>query len=86
MMGKKSELWSGMPGGTDPNGYFTYYRFGGKDNKYGTENNPAKWDPTTNNPKAGTATYNSETGSVEWNLGENFVLEDGVTYRVSFNV
>ena len=30
------------------------------------------------------AVYNTETGAVEWNMGETFMLEDGVTYKVSF--
>ena len=30
------------------------------------------------------AVYNTETGAVEWNMGESFMLEDGVTYKVSF--
>ncbi|MBQ6635767.1 MAG: VWA domain-containing protein [Lachnospiraceae bacterium] len=30
------------------------------------------------------AVYNTGTGAVEWNMGESFMLEDGVTYKVSF--
>lgn len=30
------------------------------------------------------ADYNTESGAVEWNMGETFMLEDGVTYKVSF--
>ena len=30
------------------------------------------------------AVYNTETGAVEWNMGQKFMLEDGVTYKVSF--
>ncbi|MDO5138546.1 MAG: vWA domain-containing protein, partial [Oscillospiraceae bacterium] len=30
------------------------------------------------------AVYNNDTGAVEWNMGETFMLEDGVTYKVSF--
>ena len=30
------------------------------------------------------AVYNTETGAVEWNMGQTFMLEDGVTYKVSF--
>ena len=71
MMGKRSDLWQG-----EKDGYFTYYRFGGD---YGET--PVVWE----NPPT-KATYNPETGAVEWNLGENFVLEDGVTYRVAFDV
>ena len=30
------------------------------------------------------AEYNVSHGAVEWNMGEKFMLEDGVTYKVSF--
>ncbi|MBR2729157.1 MAG: VWA domain-containing protein [Lachnospiraceae bacterium] len=30
------------------------------------------------------AVYNTVTGAVEWNMGQKFMLEDGVTYKVSF--
>ncbi len=30
--------------------------------------------------------YNSETGAVEWNMGANFMPEDGATYQVRFIV
>ena len=30
------------------------------------------------------AEYNTETGAVEWNMGESFMLEDGIIYKVSF--
>ncbi len=42
------------------------------------------WDPAA--AGAGEAVYNTETGAVEWSMGENFMLEDGVTYKVSFLV
>ncbi len=32
------------------------------------------------------ATYDEETGAVEWNMGSGFQLEDGVTYKVTFTV
>ena len=32
------------------------------------------------------ASYDEETGAVEWNMGSGFQLEDGVTYSVSFVV
>ncbi|MBO5567938.1 MAG: VWA domain-containing protein, partial [Clostridia bacterium] len=35
---------------------------------------------------AGRAAYNSDTGAVEWNLGETFMLEEGVSYKVDFTV
>lgn len=31
------------------------------------------------------AVYNTENGAVEWDMGETFMLEDGVTYKVSFS-
>ena len=42
------------------------------------------WNPESEGAKK--AVYNSETGAVEWNLGEKFFLEDGVKYRCSFKV
>ena len=30
------------------------------------------------------AVYDTETGAVKWNMGDKFMLEDGVTYKVSF--
>jgi len=34
----------------------------------------------------GLASYNSSTKTVEWNMGSDYMLEDGVTYTVSFTV
>ncbi|MBQ6677699.1 MAG: VWA domain-containing protein [Clostridia bacterium] len=42
------------------------------------------WDPTSEG--ANEATYNTANGAVEWNMGNNFQLEDNVTYTVSFRV
>ncbi len=42
------------------------------------------WDPTAEG--CNEAAYNPETGALEWNMGENFQLEDNVTYEVSFKV
>ena len=42
------------------------------------------WDPASEGAER--ATYNSQNGAVEWNLGEKFFLEEGVRYRCSFKV
>ncbi len=42
------------------------------------------WDPEADG--ANLASYNAETGAVEWNMGSNFQLENGVTYTVYFVV
>ena len=48
------------------------------------------WEPWTKaqmeEEGAGRASYNSSTGAVEWNLGETFMLEEGVSYKVDFTV
>ena len=49
--------------------------------KYVVWNN---WDPTSEG--CAEAVYNTTTGAVEWNMGETFMLEDGVTYQVRFKV
>lgn len=46
--------------------------------------NGVEWDPTSEGAKE--AVYNTETGAVQWDLGTNFQLENGVTYKVSFLV
>ena len=57
--------------GVDPNS-FKHYK------------NGVEWDPTSEG--LNTAHYNEETGAVEWNLDDNYQLEDNVTYSVSFVV
>lgn len=42
------------------------------------------WDPASEG--VGTAFYNEDTGAVEWPMGEDFQLEDGVSYKVEFLV
>ena len=37
-------------------------------------------------PGIGTASFNKLTGNVSWPLGDNYKLEDGTTYTVSFTV
>ena len=56
---------------------FTYTRI----DKNGVE---SAWDPVA--AGANPASYNHEDHAVEWYMGDNFQLEDGVTYKVSFRV
>lgn len=42
------------------------------------------WDPSAEG--CAPAVYNTETGAVEWNMGETFMLEEGYTYQVKFKV
>ena len=42
------------------------------------------WDPASEG--AAPAVYNEETGAVEWNMGDTFMPEGGVTYQVRFKV
>lgn len=66
---------------------FTYYRFGGYNEngeygKYGAdEASKTEWT-TIDADHCGRATY--ENGKVKWNMGDDFQLEDGVTYVVEF--
>ena len=53
---------------------FTYYKV--------TSSGQSEWDPVSEG--AGLASYDPGTGSVTWNMGEGFQLEDGVTYTVTF--
>ena len=55
---------------------FTYYKI--------TSSGQSEWDPASEG--AGLASYNKDTGAVVWNMGNNFQLEDGVTYMVTFRV
>ena len=43
-----------------------------------------EWNPASENCAA--ADYDSVNEAVVWNMGSNFILEDGYTYRVSFTV
>lgn len=42
------------------------------------------WTPSSEG--CAEAVYNSETGAVEWNMGEGFMPQDGYTYEVRFKV
>ncbi len=55
---------------------FTYYKI--------TSSGQSEWNLASEG--AGLASYNKDTGSVVWNMGEKFQLEDGVTYMVQFRV
>ena len=57
--------------GVDPT-TFTYFK------------NGQPWDPASEG--ANLATYNTDDGSVEWDLGSNFQLENNVKYTVKFLV
>ena len=69
-------------------GGFTYYRSGGKDDdgneKYDSTANGGRGEVWTTADGAPAASFSSATG-VTWDLG-NLILEDGVTYTVSFTV
>ncbi len=63
---------------------FRYYRYGGKNNKYGQNYaNKQEWT-TREEDGCAAASWNSATGSVQWNMGSGFQLEDGVTYVLEF--
>ena len=63
---------------------FKYYRYGGEGNKYGPDAaHKTEWT-TREADGCGPASYDEETGAVEWNMGDTFQLEDGVTYIVEF--
>ena len=65
---------------------FKYYRYGGDNNKYGDgEANKTEWT-TREADGCAAATYNKDTGNVEWNMGSGFQLENGVTYVITFRV
>ncbi len=69
----------------DPNS-FTYYRYGGENNKYGDGYaNKTEWTSRAADGCAA-ATYNESDGAVHWDMGEGFQLEDDVTYIVEFTV
>ena len=69
----------------DPNS-FKYYRYGGENNKYGNGYaNKTEWTTRATDGCAA-ATYDKTKGTVNWNMGESFQLEDGVTYVVEFEV
>ena len=69
----------------DPNS-FKYYRYGGEGNKYGAdEAHKTEWT-TREADNCGPASYNESSGTVQWNMGDKFQLEDGVTYIVTFRV
>ena len=67
---------------------FQYYRFGGEGNKYGADYaHKTAWSAADmETAKCGPASYDSATGAVQWNMGDEFQLEDNVTYVVTFRV
>ncbi len=62
---------------------FTYYRYGGSYG--GNAQNPIPWTSREADGCA-PASYDKATGAVQWNMGDSFQLEDGVTYVVKFLV
>ena len=81
----------------DPNS-FKYYRYGGwktttvdgeevkTKNKYGADyEHKTEWT-TREADGCAAATYDEASGSVQWNMGRNFQLEEDVTYVVEFRV
>ncbi|MBR3275457.1 MAG: VWA domain-containing protein [Eubacterium sp.] len=65
---------------------FTYYRYGGENNKYGRDYEHKTVWTTREADGCAAAGYNEAEGAVEWNMGAGFQLEDGVTYVVEFIV
>lgn len=67
-------------------GSFQYFRYGGEGNKYGADyGHRTEWT-TREADGCAAASYNSESGAVEWNMGAGFQLEDSVSYVVTFRV
>ncbi|MBQ6314173.1 MAG: Cna B-type domain-containing protein, partial [Mogibacterium sp.] len=62
---------------------FKYYRYGGE---YGADYaHKTEWTAEQMAAeKCAPATYDKDTGSVQWNMGDDFQLENGVTYIVEF--
>ena len=67
---------------------FTYYRYGGEGNKYGADyEHKTEWTlEQMAAEKCGQASYDEDTGAVQWNMGPNFQMENNVTYVVTFRV
>ena len=63
---------------------FTYTRSYVNEQGQTVEDEP--WDRTEDGQVANEAIYNEATGAVEWHMGDNFQLKDGVTYKVNFRV
>ena len=64
--------------GLDSNDCFKYYKKTPYDNDY------VEWDPADDGVNY--ATYNPETGAVEWDFGESYMLDDDTYYKVEFLV
>lgn len=63
---------------------FRYYRYGGEGNKYGADAaHKTEWTGREADG-CGPAGYDETAGTVEWNMGDTFQLENGVTYVVEF--
>ena len=76
---------------------FKYYRAGGENEDGSVKYDPAATTMTTSTGETKNigvewtgddvppAEFNNSTGNVEWDLGDNFLLENGVTYTVTFD-
>ena len=63
---------------TTTDGSFTYWK------KAKDATGFAEWDPSSEG--AQNAEYDEESGAVKWDMGTNFMPEDGATYKVTWKV
>ncbi len=77
--GLSSLVAKAYPGNVDIES-FTYTKSYMKDGQLIEE----PWDPKSEN--CNEASFNAETGAVEWNMGDKFQLGNDITYTVSFRV
>lgn len=63
---------------TTTDGSFTYWKKGKDDTEF------SEWDPASEGAEE--AVYDSSSGAVKWNMGTNFMPEDGATYKVTWKV
>ena len=63
---------------TGTNGDFTYWKKAANSEEF------VEWDPTSE--RCEEATYDTASGAVKWNMGTNFMPEDGATYKVTWRV
>ena len=59
-------------------GKFTYWKKGKDDSTF------SEWNPSSENCRE--AEYDKTSGAIKWNMGEDFMLEEGVTYKVTWKV
>ena len=63
---------------TTTDGSFTYWK------KAKDATSFVEWDPSSE--RCAEAEYDEASGAVEWNMGTNFMPEDGATYKVTWKV